>query len=73
MVPVCLAQWSPTINMSKRERTSIPSLIAYRKIQEEWLITHKLGSKLGEDGRRSRRSPKAIGQWLLPLAVDIVV
>ena len=31
MALVCLAEWSPTIDMSKTERTSIPSLIAYRK------------------------------------------
>ena len=46
IAPACLAEWSLTINASKTERTSI-SRHADR-IQEEWRMTRKLGSLLGE-------------------------
>jgi len=71
MAPACLAEWSSTFNMSKTERTSIPSLAAYRK--KTGGVAHYTQAWVTTRWRRRRRSPKAIGQNLLLQAVDIVV
>ena len=57
IAPPCLAEWSLTINGSKTERTSI-SRHADR-IEEEWRMTRKLGSLLGEAEDVARRKQLA--------------
>ena len=57
IAPPCLAEWSLTINGSKTERTSI-SRHADR-IEEEWDMTRKLGSLLGEAEDVARRKQLA--------------
>ena len=53
IAPPCLAEWSLTINGSKTERTSISRHVD--RIEEEWRMTRKLGSLLGEAEDVARR------------------
>ena len=53
----CLAEWSLTINGSKTERTSISR--HEDRIEEEWRMTRKLGSLLGEAEDVARRKQLA--------------
>ena len=53
----CLAEWSLTINGSKTERTSISRHVD--RIEEEWLMTRKLGSLPGEAEDVARRKQLA--------------
>ena len=57
IAPPCLAEWSLTINGSKTERTSISRYVD--RIEEEWRMTRKLGSLLGEAEDVARRKQLA--------------
>ena len=57
IAPACLAEWSLTINASKTERSSV-SRHADR-VDEEWRMTRKLGSLLGEAEDIARRKQLA--------------
>ena len=57
IAPPCLAEWSLTINGSKTERTSISRHVD--RIEEEWRMTRKLGSLLGEAEDVARRKQLA--------------
>ena len=57
IAPPCLAEWSLTINGSKTERTRISRHVD--RIEEEWRITRKLGSLLGEAEDVARRKQLA--------------
>ena len=57
IAPPCLAEWSLTINGSKTERTSISRHVD--RIEEEWRMTRKLGSLLGEAEDVARRKQHA--------------
>ena len=53
IAPACLAEWSLTINASKTERSSVC------RHAEEWRMTRKLGSLLGEAEDVARRKQLA--------------
>ena len=57
IAPPCLAEWSLTINGSKTERTCISRHVD--RIEEEWHMTRKLGSLLGEPEYVARRKQLA--------------
>ena len=57
IAPPCLAEWSLTINGSKTKRTSISRHVD--RIEEEWRMTRKLGSLLGEAEDVARRKQLA--------------
>ena len=46
IAPACLAEWSLTINAHKTERSSVCRNAV--RVDEEWRMTRKLGSLLGE-------------------------
>ena len=53
IAPACLAEWSLTINASKTERSSVCRHAD--QVDEEWRMTRKLGSLLGEAEHVARR------------------
>ena len=57
IAPPCLAEWSLTSNGSKTERTCISRHVD--RIEEEWRMTRKLGSLLGEAEDVARRKQLA--------------
>ena len=57
IAPACLAGWSLTINASKTERSSVCRHAD--RVNEEWRMTHKLGSLLGEAEDAARRKQLA--------------
>ena len=70
IAPACLAEWSLTINASKTEWSSVCRHAD--RVDEEWRMTRKLGSLLGEAEAR-RRATKAARECRLPQAVGCVV
>ena len=57
IAPACLAEWSLTINASKTERSSVCRHAD--RVDEEWRMTRKLGSLLGEAEDVARRKQLA--------------
>ena len=57
IAPSCLAEWSLTINASKTERSSVCRHAD--RVDEEWHVTRKLGSLLGEAEDVARRKQLA--------------
>ena len=57
IAPACLAEWSLTINASKTERSSVCRHAD--RVDEEWRMTCKLGSLLGEAEDVARRKQLA--------------
>ena len=57
IAPACLAEWSLTINASKTERFSVCRHAD--RVDEEWRMTRKLGSLLGEAEDVARRKQLA--------------
>ena len=57
IAPPCLAEWSLTINASKTERSSVCRHAD--RVDEEWCMTRKLGSLLGEAEDVARRKQLA--------------
>ena len=57
IAPTCLAEWSLTINASKTERSSVCRHAD--RVDEEWRMTRKLGSLLGEAEDVARRKQLA--------------
>ena len=57
IAPACLAEWSLTINASKTERWSVCRHAD--RVDEEWRMTRKLGSLLGEAEDVARRKQLA--------------
>ena len=57
IAPACLAEWSLTINASKTERSSVCRHAD--RVDEEWRMTRKLGSLLGEAKDVARRKQLA--------------
>ena len=57
ITPACLAEWSLTINASKTERSSVCRHAD--RVDEEWRMTRKLGSLLGEAEDVARRKQLA--------------
>ena len=57
IAPACLAEWSLTINASKTERSSVCRHAD--RVDEEWHMTRKIGSLLGEAEDVARRKQLA--------------
>ena len=57
IAPACLAEWSLTIKASKTERSSVCRHTD--RVDEEWRMTRKLGSLLGEAEDVARRKQLA--------------